>query len=94
MTVAWIDRNAFKRLLGPLEELLERNKDKYAKYMSGDNEEPTAANTTPEDLALKNKWNLYKLRHLKNEFDNLDKDNSGYISKAELKEKKNDLDQI
>jgi len=33
VTVATIDRLAFKRLLGPLEKILERNADRYAKYM-------------------------------------------------------------
>lgn len=27
--VAYIDRNAFKRLFGPLEEILKRNAEKY-----------------------------------------------------------------
>lgn len=30
--LAWIDRVAFKRLLGPLEELLKRNSDRYEKF--------------------------------------------------------------
>lgn len=29
-----VDRDSFKRLLGPLEELLKRNVQKYEKYMS------------------------------------------------------------
>jgi len=33
-TVAHIDRLAFKRILGPLEKILERNSDRYAKYMA------------------------------------------------------------
>lgn len=33
ITVAHIDRLAFKRLLGPLEKILERNSDRYANYM-------------------------------------------------------------
>lgn len=33
LTVAWIDRLAFKRLLGPLEDVLVRNAGKYEKYM-------------------------------------------------------------
>ncbi len=33
MTVASIDRLAFKRLLGPLEKILERNSDRYEAYM-------------------------------------------------------------
>lgn len=32
--VAYIDRNAFKRILGPLEEFLERNSEKYSKYLN------------------------------------------------------------
>ena len=28
-----IDRDTFKRLLGPIEEILKRNMDKYKKYM-------------------------------------------------------------
>lgn len=31
--VAWIDRLAFKRILGPLENILERNADRYARFM-------------------------------------------------------------
>ena len=31
--VVWLDRDAFKRLLGPLEELLKRNTVMYAKYV-------------------------------------------------------------
>jgi len=30
--VGIVDRFAFKRLLGPLEDVLKRNEDKYAKY--------------------------------------------------------------
>jgi len=33
MSLCWIDRYAFKRLLGPLEGLLERNKEKYDLYV-------------------------------------------------------------
>lgn len=33
MKVAYIDRKAFKRVLGPLEEILQRNADKYALYL-------------------------------------------------------------
>ena len=29
-----VDRDSFKRLLGPLEDLLKRNVQKYEKYMS------------------------------------------------------------
>ena len=32
--VASIDRNAFKRLLGPLEEILKRNAERYKKFIS------------------------------------------------------------
>lgn len=32
MLVASLDRNSFKRMLGPIEEILKRNSDKYAKY--------------------------------------------------------------
>ena len=28
-----LDRNSFKRLLGPLEDILKRNSDTYIKYM-------------------------------------------------------------
>lgn len=31
--VAYIDRLAFKRLLGPLEKILQRNAERYTKYM-------------------------------------------------------------
>ena len=31
--VVSIDRDAFKRLLGPMEEILQRNMDKYKKYL-------------------------------------------------------------
>ncbi len=31
--LVWIDRNTFKRLLGPLEGILSRNMDKYRKMM-------------------------------------------------------------
>lgn len=31
--VAFIDRNAFKRLLGPLEDILKRNAEKYKKFI-------------------------------------------------------------
>jgi cAMP-dependent protein kinase regulator len=27
-----LDRNSFKRLLGPIEEILKRNSEQYAKY--------------------------------------------------------------
>lgn len=33
LTVAWIDRYAFKRLLGPLEKVLERNAEKYTNLL-------------------------------------------------------------
>lgn len=33
LTVACIDRLAFKRLLGSLEKILERNTERYAKFM-------------------------------------------------------------
>ena len=29
-----IERDAFKRLLGPIEEILQRNMEKYKKYMA------------------------------------------------------------
>lgn len=32
MVVASLDTDAFKRLLGPIEHLLKRNKEKYEKY--------------------------------------------------------------
>lgn len=28
-----LDRNSFKRLLGPIEDILRRNSDQYVKYM-------------------------------------------------------------
>ena len=31
--VVSIDRDAFKRLLGPMEDILQRNMDKYKKYL-------------------------------------------------------------
>ncbi len=31
--LVWIDRNTFKRLLGPLEGILSRNMDKYRKMI-------------------------------------------------------------
>lgn len=31
--VVSIDRDAFKRMLGPIEEILKRNMDKYRKYL-------------------------------------------------------------
>lgn len=31
--VVSIDRDAFKRLLGPIEDILQRNMDKYKKYL-------------------------------------------------------------
>ena len=31
--ILWIDRNTFKRLLGPVEEILSRNMEKYKKYL-------------------------------------------------------------
>lgn len=33
LKVAWIDRLSFKRVLGPLETILERNTDRYAQFM-------------------------------------------------------------
>jgi cAMP-dependent protein kinase regulator len=33
MKVAWIERKAFKRLLGPIEELLKRNTERYDKFV-------------------------------------------------------------
>ena len=93
ITLAWIDRNAFKRLLGPLEEMLERNKEKYAKYLGGGGGE-ASAQPTVEELALKHKWNLYKLRHMKLEFDKLDNDNSGFISQKELAGKKHEMSDL
>jgi len=34
MIVAYLDKNSFKRLLGPMETILKRNADNYAKYMA------------------------------------------------------------
>lgn len=31
--VVYIERDAFKRLLGPMEEILQRNMDKYKKFL-------------------------------------------------------------
>jgi len=36
MTVAWIGRNMFKRLLGPIDEVLKRNAEKYDKFVKAD----------------------------------------------------------
>jgi len=33
LQVAWIDRLSFKRLLGSLDKILERNTERYAKFM-------------------------------------------------------------
>lgn len=33
LKVAWIERMAFKRLLGPIEEVLKRNAEKYDKFV-------------------------------------------------------------
>lgn len=33
LKVAYIDRSSFKRMLGPLQDLLKRNLDKYNKYV-------------------------------------------------------------
>ncbi len=33
LSVASLSKQSFKRLLGPIENILERNKDKYAKYV-------------------------------------------------------------
>lgn len=33
LKVISLDRNSFKRLLGPLEDILKRNSDSYIKYM-------------------------------------------------------------
>lgn len=33
LKVAKIDRNAFKRILGPLENILQRNAEKYRKFI-------------------------------------------------------------
>lgn len=32
--VVYIDRDAFKRMFGPIEEMLKRNEEKYKKYIS------------------------------------------------------------
>lgn len=34
LKVACIDRNSFKRILGPLEDILQRNAEKYTKFIS------------------------------------------------------------
>jgi cAMP-dependent protein kinase regulator len=31
--IVWVDRDAFKRLLGPMESILKRNTEKYEKYV-------------------------------------------------------------
>lgn len=36
LRVAFLDRGSFKRLLGPLEAVLERNTEKYSKFMAKD----------------------------------------------------------
>ena len=33
LRVISLDRNSFKRLLGPIEEILKRNSDSYVKYI-------------------------------------------------------------
>jgi cAMP-dependent protein kinase regulator len=33
MTVAWMDKNTFKRILGPIENILQRNSERYQKYV-------------------------------------------------------------
>lgn len=33
LTVAWIDRQSFWRILGSLDKILERNSERYAKFM-------------------------------------------------------------
>lgn len=32
MILVYLDAQAFKRLMGPMEDLLKRNEDKYSKY--------------------------------------------------------------
>jgi hypothetical protein len=32
----YLDAGAFKRLMGPMEDLLKRNEDKYSQYWKGD----------------------------------------------------------
>lgn len=39
LTVDWIDRSAFKRLLGPLESVLRRNEERYTKYIAAEKTE-------------------------------------------------------
>lgn len=34
LKLAWIDRNSFKRILGSLESILERNAEKYKKFVA------------------------------------------------------------
>jgi len=34
LKVASVDRDSFKRLLGPIEDLLKRNTSKYEKYLA------------------------------------------------------------
>ena len=34
LKLAKIDRNAFKRILGPLEDILKRNAEKYKKFVT------------------------------------------------------------
>jgi len=31
--IVWIDRDTFKRQLGPIEDILSRNMEKYKKYL-------------------------------------------------------------
>jgi len=33
MKLVSIDRNAFKRILGPIEEILKRNAERYTKFI-------------------------------------------------------------
>lgn len=85
VTVAWIDRNAFKRLLGPLETMLERNKGKYQKYLE--------ITQDPQCMKVceKTGWTMHVVKGIKEIFDKMDTDNNGTVDWKEVKSQKDDL---
>lgn len=34
VTVVYLDRDSFRRLIGPIEDILKRNTDRYAKFLT------------------------------------------------------------
>lgn len=34
VTVVYLDRDSFRRLIGPIEDILKRNTDRYAKFLA------------------------------------------------------------